>query len=265
MSWIGRDSGELPEGLEEGIRRAFVAPPVAETEHRHLVSIAAAVEEPRWAPAPGHSPVSRRRTLARFAAAGVGAALAVPVALAGLAFAGVSLPDAADSAFETLGIDLPNQSDDDQATSSDSARDSDESDVNSDDNKDSKKQGGATAAGGEQGNGNGGGKQDGDGNGGAAANGPPENANGPPEHAADGSIGASPHSQQGGGPPDHATDGSTGPPSQAQGNANGQSTTPAPTSPGSSGGPPATGNPHGAPPAAGPKTSPGVAVPEALP
>jgi hypothetical protein len=52
---------------------------------------------------------SRRRLVAKLAVA----AAVVPAALAGLAFAGVSLPDPANSAFESLGVELPNQASDD--------------------------------------------------------------------------------------------------------------------------------------------------------
>jgi hypothetical protein len=42
----------------------------------------------------------------------------LPLALAGLAFAGVSLPDPAQSAFDRVGISLPNQATSDSSTSS---------------------------------------------------------------------------------------------------------------------------------------------------
>jgi hypothetical protein len=52
---------------------------------------------------------SRRRLVAKLA---VATAL-VPAVLAGLAFAGVTLPGPADSAFDSVGVNLPNQEDDD--------------------------------------------------------------------------------------------------------------------------------------------------------
>jgi hypothetical protein len=52
---------------------------------------------------------SRRRLVAKLA---VAAAL-VPASLAGLAFAGVTLPGPANSAFESVGVELPNQASDD--------------------------------------------------------------------------------------------------------------------------------------------------------
>jgi hypothetical protein len=58
---------------------------------------------------------SRRRLVAQVA---VAVAL-VPALLAGLAFAGVTLPGPADSAFDSLGVSLPNQRDDDGADGDD--------------------------------------------------------------------------------------------------------------------------------------------------
>jgi hypothetical protein len=54
---------------------------------------------------------SRRRLVAKLA---VAMAL-VPAVLAGLAFAGVTLPRAANSAFDSVGVNLPNQEDGDDA------------------------------------------------------------------------------------------------------------------------------------------------------
>jgi hypothetical protein len=54
---------------------------------------------------------SRRRLVAKLA---VAMAL-VPAVLAGLAFAGVTLPGPADSAFDSVGVNLPNQEDGDNA------------------------------------------------------------------------------------------------------------------------------------------------------
>jgi hypothetical protein len=54
---------------------------------------------------------SRRRLVAKLA---VATAL-VPTVLAGLAFAGVTLPGAANSAFDSVGVNLPNQEDGDSA------------------------------------------------------------------------------------------------------------------------------------------------------
>jgi hypothetical protein len=57
------------------------------------------------------SPRARRRPrLALLARVGIAVAL-VPLLLAGLAVAGVTIPDPARSAFETIGVELPNQPD----------------------------------------------------------------------------------------------------------------------------------------------------------
>lgn len=76
------------------------------------------------AEAPAHSsngaaPTARRarprRRLALVARIAVAVAL-LPLLMAGLAFAGVELPDVADDAFESVGIDLPNQGSGDSGT-----------------------------------------------------------------------------------------------------------------------------------------------------
>jgi hypothetical protein len=62
---------------------------------------------------------ARRRPRSRLAlVARVGIAVAlIPLVLAGLAFAGVTVPGPARSAFDSVGITLPNQPSDDQASS----------------------------------------------------------------------------------------------------------------------------------------------------
>jgi hypothetical protein len=57
-----------------------------------------------------NSPRTRRPRLALLARVGIAVAL-VPLLLAGLAVAGVTVPDPARSAFETIGVELPNQPD----------------------------------------------------------------------------------------------------------------------------------------------------------
>jgi hypothetical protein len=65
---------------------------------------------------------SRRALVAR-----VGIAVAMlPLVLAGLAFAGVSLPDPAQSAFDRAGISLPNQATGDSSAASDTAQPADD-------------------------------------------------------------------------------------------------------------------------------------------
>jgi hypothetical protein len=70
---------------------------------------------------------SRRRMVARVA---IAVAL-LPALFAGLAFAGVTLPEPAREAFERVGVDLPNQSavEDEPAAAGDDARDVDDQDA----------------------------------------------------------------------------------------------------------------------------------------
>jgi hypothetical protein len=60
---------------------------------------------------PRHTGARRHTRLGLFARAGVAVAL-VPALFAGLAVAGVKLPDAVDAPFEAVGVDLPNQGSD---------------------------------------------------------------------------------------------------------------------------------------------------------
>ena len=65
-------------------------------------------------PATRRRPWSRRALVGRVAIA----VAAIPLAFAGLAFAGVTVPSPARDAFDTVGIDLPNQPSDDGAKKS---------------------------------------------------------------------------------------------------------------------------------------------------
>jgi hypothetical protein len=65
---------------------------------------------------------SRRALIAKVA---VAVAL-IPAALAGLAFAGVTLPDATRSAFESVGVELPNQPSDAEPSQDSAGEESDE-------------------------------------------------------------------------------------------------------------------------------------------
>jgi len=110
-----REAGELV-GLVEDVRATHLRPVAQETRQRHLVAMA---EAARLAPSPDlHPPVSARRNLRslmprnRFAATAAAlAATTVTIGLGGasLAVAGVNLPDPASTAFERLGLSLPNQ------------------------------------------------------------------------------------------------------------------------------------------------------------
>ena len=97
------DAETMPERFEEALRDAFLEAPPAAAEERHLAMIQA---EGDARTAPTKPSVPARIRLAAVVAAAV---LALPIAFAGLAFAGVRLPEPVDSAFETVGIDLPNQ------------------------------------------------------------------------------------------------------------------------------------------------------------
>ena len=99
------DTETMPERFEEALRDAFVEAPPAAAEERHLGMIQAAERDARTAPTKPRVPAR-----IRLAAVVAAAILALPIAFAGLALAGVRLPEPVDSAFETVGIDLPNQS-----------------------------------------------------------------------------------------------------------------------------------------------------------
>ena len=73
---------------------------------------------------PLSSPVRPRPRLALVARVAVAAAT-VPLLFAGLAFAGVSLPGPADDAFESIGIELPNQAADPDDDTEGTAKDGD--------------------------------------------------------------------------------------------------------------------------------------------
>ena len=96
------DDREVAAFLTE-IRNAYVTDPEEAVASRHLAAIAREAElmQPRRTP----KPAAWRRTMIRIAAATV----AVVLGTAGLATAGVDLPDQASEAFEHVGITLPNQ------------------------------------------------------------------------------------------------------------------------------------------------------------
>jgi hypothetical protein len=86
-------------------------PPKQEAELVRRLAETARLSAASQATAPRARPIfrSRRRLVAKLA---VAVAL-IPAVLAGLAFAGVTLPAAADSAFDSVGVELPNQEDGD--------------------------------------------------------------------------------------------------------------------------------------------------------
>jgi hypothetical protein len=85
------------------IRSAYVTDPEEAVALRHLAAMAREAElmQPRHTP----NPASWRRTMIRIAAATAAAVLGT----AGLAAAGVDLPDQANDAFDKVGVTLPNQ------------------------------------------------------------------------------------------------------------------------------------------------------------
>lgn len=230
----GRHTETLPSDLEEAIRLAFVEPPSQATADRHLARLMSTRAQ---APSRTQPTAGGRRILTsprlRLGIATVAVVLALPVTFAGLAAAGVRLPDAVDSAFETAGIELPNQPPDgeDEQTArqaepghgpKDAARSEDESSSQVDSGGD---RGGRDAESESSGYGRSaeptaGNRPDGrppQAEGAGAGDG----SNGRPPNAQAGQTGAPPHSQQGGpgagDPPSHAQDGAGWPPPYSQG------------------------------------------------
>jgi hypothetical protein len=118
----GEAAADQPEltGFLSELRAVYTEAPAMPTEVIHLAAIAQdGVVSTDGATPPKPSPtraagLPRRRWWTaprrRLVLLGAGLALALPLATAGLALAGVSLPGVARAPFEQLGIDLPNQS-----------------------------------------------------------------------------------------------------------------------------------------------------------
>ncbi|MGI8461845.1 MAG: hypothetical protein ACR2OC_09475 [Solirubrobacterales bacterium] len=253
----------IPAELEQAVLSEFVSPPARDQRSAHLGMIAAAADDLAQGGAqPDHARKSTRR--ARLAAGFAALVIATPLGFAGLAAASVELPEPIDSAFESIGIDLPNQRPD-----ADEAPAADGKSENADG---ARSQGSKDEKAGQGSSGDRAGGSSGANRGGAGTSG-----HGPPAHAQDGQTGAPAHSNQGGqgkgtppahaqdgvgGPPAHAQDGVSGPPAHSQGAAPpGQSrTAPSPqgqygsaSAPENSGSAPGSGNPKGAPSQAGSK------------
>lgn len=90
------------DDLEDRIRRAYVRPVDEDVAARHLAAIGVATREAQ----PVRAPRRRRARLWRPVLATGLAVVALP---AGLAVAGVDLPDAIDKPYDVVGVDLPNQ------------------------------------------------------------------------------------------------------------------------------------------------------------
>lgn len=113
-------SEELAVFLRD-LRAVYTEAPSEAIEATHVAAIARAARAvapgrdeltPAQRPstqAPNHAKRRGTMTKRRLALLTAGLALAVPLSLAGLATAGVTLPDAARAPFDQLGVELPNQ------------------------------------------------------------------------------------------------------------------------------------------------------------
>jgi len=105
---------ELTSFLLE-VRATLVAPPTGSVATALPARLAAEARGVAPVPIAMNGDASRRRRRSPLARPLLRVALAVaaiPLLFTGLAFAGVRLPDPANSAFESIGIDLPNQAED---------------------------------------------------------------------------------------------------------------------------------------------------------
>jgi hypothetical protein len=120
-SFVRALSGAVPAQPPTGLE-AWLVPNLAATARAasHATEATAALS------GPARRARTRRPRLALAAKVAVAAAL-VPASMTGLAFAGVTLPEPARSAFERVGIDLPNQSAVDDSAAADENAGGDES------------------------------------------------------------------------------------------------------------------------------------------
>jgi hypothetical protein len=93
------------DDLDDRIRRAYVRPVDEDVAARHLAAIAAAARDAEGS-SKTSAPGRRRRPFLRPVLATGLALVALP---AGLAVAGVDLPDAIDRPYDVIGVELPNQ------------------------------------------------------------------------------------------------------------------------------------------------------------
>ena len=101
---------DFPEDFADAVRRSYEHPVDDATAKRHvtaMVRVAQEAADPPFAPTP--VPARRRRRALRPAFAAGLAALVLP---AGLAVAGVQLPDAVNAPYDVVGVELPNQASD---------------------------------------------------------------------------------------------------------------------------------------------------------
>ena len=122
MDFLGRmrqpDDDDLA-AFAQAVRSTLVEPPDPATAALLVPRLAEAARgsaPPRPVVPAGVTVRTRRRwtTVARVAVA----VASIPILFAGLAFAGVRLPGPADSAFETVGVELPNQAADHESSAS---------------------------------------------------------------------------------------------------------------------------------------------------
>jgi hypothetical protein len=113
-SFVAALGASMPAQPHPDVERVLV--PRLATVARSVGERAAAESTMVLTPLRGADRGAARRRIVLFARVAVAVAL-VPAMLAGLAFAGITLPEPAQDAFERLGIELPNQSavDDGQA------------------------------------------------------------------------------------------------------------------------------------------------------
>jgi len=126
MDFLGRmrqPDDELA-AFAQAVRSTLVEPPDPATAALLVPRLAAAARAAApTRPVVTVRPQRRWATVARVAVA----VASIPILFAGLAFAGVRLPGPADSAFETVGVELPNQAADHESSASSDDSVSDES------------------------------------------------------------------------------------------------------------------------------------------
>ncbi len=99
-------------GLSEALRTNLLAPPDRATAAALVPRLAGQARiSAAQAPGAGMSSAPRGRSRRRLAAKVALGVASVPLLTAGIAFAGVKLPGPAQSAFEGVGLELPNQGD----------------------------------------------------------------------------------------------------------------------------------------------------------
>ena len=99
------DPPDVDPRLSEAVHRTYVRPVDELVAARHVTALAAAAREADLSPQPVSAPRRRRRAVKP----ALVTALAAAVLPAGLAVAGVQLPDPVRAPYDVVGVDLPNQ------------------------------------------------------------------------------------------------------------------------------------------------------------